>query len=428
MGRLEQPMMTFSLRIFGNTAPKPILPMLLLAALSVPGESLRLDDALALSVRHPDVVLQTFDVRSAEGDSLTAGLRPNPVLNLNGDAFSTASPYWDPQAKMFGASLAATLELGGKRRSRRRAADSALAAVRAQGQDTRTEAALAVGFAWLNAAQAKWALQTARQAEASLDSTAAVDQVRLHARIISEVEALRSRISARQAEQQREEAEIALAGALRDLNLALNTDTAVDVREQDGFAYTPPPLDSCLFLAHARRDDLATARAEAASAQADLAVQQSLAFPDVTVSADYSRQQDVPFYGFSLSLPLPLARNQGERFKARAQWRRAQVEAALALKKADAEVASSYAEYAERRRGLEEFGQALEESEKVRAAMEHTYRSGNTSILDFLDAQRNWYDVQQSFHDATADYERACLRLSAAIGAILTDHFSPTPR
>ena len=48
--------------------------------------------------------------------------------------------------------------------------------------------------------------------------------------------------------------------------------------------------------------------------------------------------------------------------------------------------------------------------------MEYAYRTGNTTILDFLDAQRTWFETRQAYDDAKINYERSSAMLAMAGG------------
>ena len=48
--------------------------------------------------------------------------------------------------------------------------------------------------------------------------------------------------------------------------------------------------------------------------------------------------------------------------------------------------------------------------------MEYSYRRGEASLVEFLDAQRALNDARQSYNDARADYARSLYAMDAIAG------------
>jgi cobalt-zinc-cadmium efflux system outer membrane protein len=48
--------------------------------------------------------------------------------------------------------------------------------------------------------------------------------------------------------------------------------------------------------------------------------------------------------------------------------------------------------------------------------MEYSYRRGEASFVDFLDAQRTFNDTMQNYNTARADYARSLYQLDSVAG------------
>lgn len=370
--------------------------------------------------KNTQVRQQQFAVSASVGDSLTAGLHPNPQLNLNGDALDIENnKVINAQTKTFGASLSLPLELGGKRARRIAAAKLSLDSNGIAVHETQRQSALSAAGAWLDALAAKLSLDLAIKAKLIADSTVHVNEFRFQKQDISATEVMRTKISASQYDLQLAEAQHQVISNERVLATLLNIDGSIDVSENDDWSYSPPPFDSALSFAQDHRSDARLARTAIASAEAAIALQKANAAPGMSVSGDYLMSQGVPFYGVSLDFELPLfSRNQGEIRKAFVQKQLAVFsDSALQIQLRN-ELRSAYNEYEVKKSKLDKSKLILDMSEQVLNTVEYAYRSGNTTILDLFDAQSTWYGAQQSYNDALIDFKRANVKLYIAVGNV----------
>ena len=56
------------------------------------------------------------------------------------------------------------------------------------------------------------------------------------------------------------------------------------------------------------------------------------------------------------------------------------------------------------------------QAQEVRNTMEYSYRRGEASLVEFLDAQRAFNDARQSYNDARADYARSLYLMDSISG------------
>ncbi len=382
-------------------------------------QMLTLRQALGIAMaKNPQVRTQQFAASASAGDSVTAGLRPNPQLSLNGDALDFENnQFINGQTKQYGASLAIPLELGGKRARRLASAKLSLDSNGIAVSETQRQVAIQAANAWLDALSARLAVDLAQKAKIIADSTVTVNAFRYDRRDISATELLRTRISARQFDLQLADAERQESAADRSLATVLNIADSVSVDEKDDIAWAPPPPDSALAYAVSHRTDAQLSRTAIAAADAGIALQKANAAPPVSISGDYLKSQGVPLYGISLDFELPVfSRNQGE-------LRKAQVQKDLAVFSDSAlriqlrnDLRTAFGEYEVKKASLEKSKSIIDMSEKVLATVEYSYRSGNTTILDLFDAQNTWYGARQAYNGALIDFRRAAVQLCLTIG------------
>src|SRR5262249_29155543 len=62
----------------------------------------------------------------------------------------------------------------------------------------------------------------------------------------------------------------------------------------------------------------------------------------------------------------------------------------------------------------------LQLAQQARDTVAYTYRAGAASLIEFLDAQRAFNEIMQSYNEAQASYRRAVIRLNIAIGKEVT--------
>jgi cobalt-zinc-cadmium efflux system outer membrane protein len=119
--------------------------------------------------------------------------------------------------------------------------------------------------------------------------------------------------------------------------------------------------------------------------------------------------------GFFLSAPLPVwNRNQGEIERAKREEVQLQARIRALRAQIESEVQTAYDQYLSAQKLVERIGtDMLAQARDVRGITEYSYRRGEASFLEFLDAQRAYNDTVQSYNDARADYARSLFLLES---------------
>ncbi len=373
-------------------------------------------DALA---RNLDIAAARYGVSVAEAKRITAALRPNPVLSANADHLDILGTGFDNTTNNggpseYGIRADFLLERGKKREARMElaAADKSVAALTFE--DVQRKLIFDVVNAFIDVQLAKETLALAKENLASLARVAEVNQARVATGDLAVVELNRSRVAAAQYQMAVRQAELQLAQAKNRLRLLVGEDSgALDVTGPIRREAGPADLASIREIALKQRPDLQGAKQLQARNQADLRLQIAQGKIDLTAGTEIRRQQSPSArsnsVGFFISAPLPIFnKNQGE--IARSEQEIAQAKALARSMEAHIlnEAAAAWEQYTSAGELLKEMeSDLLTRAKDVRAATEYSYRRGEASLIEFLDAQRAFNDTVQSYNAARADYARS---------------------
>jgi len=391
-----------------------------------PVVTLTVDEAVQEALDHNlTLMAERFNVSVAEAAVVTASLRPNPVVTFD---------MIRPDRVLTAAGLSATeqvartdvvFERGGKRERRVEAARLARSVAELQLLNTVRTLVLDVQQAFTDVQLAKLNLALARENLDAFESVVRINTDRVRAGDLSSVELSRSRLAALQFQNEVRQQETRLRVARNRLSTLIGRGPNGDLLDVAGeLRRDAARLELAPLVAEAleRRPDLQAARADQARSTADLRLQIANGKVDYTVSGEYHRQSSADLagnaYAVSFSAPLPIFnRNQGEIARASAQQR--QLDGRVRALEAEIanELASAYADYTTARDIVATIEQQmLAEARQVRATTEYSYRAGEASFLEFLDAVRAFNETMQSYNEARAAYARSLYALDALTG------------
>jgi cobalt-zinc-cadmium efflux system outer membrane protein len=161
-------------------------------------------------------------------------------------------------------------------------------------------------------------------------------------------------------------------------------------------------------------------------AQADVLVEDRKAYPSVITTFGYTRQYQLHTIGFpdadswsaALTMPLPIFdRNQGNRMGARSSATQSQFELEAGELELWSEVESILAELAAARDNASAVSeQELRLAVQVLESIRQAYAIGGRTLLDLLDAQRNYRETYRAFATTRANYWRARIKYQSTIG------------
>jgi cobalt-zinc-cadmium efflux system outer membrane protein len=116
---------------------------------------------------------------------------------------------------------------------------------------------------------------------------------------------------------------------------------------------------------------------------------------------------------------VPLfARNQGEIgkskvFKQQNELNLQRTELALRT-----EVDRAYKTFRQYRTNLAKYEILMKQSDQVLATVKYAYLRGATTLIDFLEAQRAWFESRQSFFETQYNYRKSYIELLFVTGTL----------
>jgi cobalt-zinc-cadmium efflux system outer membrane protein len=398
------------------------------------GQTLTLDQVLeeALS-RNLRLLAERFNISVGEARILQARLRPNPVLSVGGNYLDVLGSGFNPARSAagpteFNARVDYLIERGRKRQERVAVAEAARDVSQAELLNTIRTLVLDVQNGFTEVLLAKENLELARASLEAFNRIVAVNRTRVDSGDLAKVELVRSEVAALQFRNQVRQSELRLRVAKNRLQtlmgrraFAADFDVAGDLRRDRLLLQQPEILAAAL----AARPDLDALRREQARSLAEIRLQLAQGKMDYTLGASYNRQFNVgtgqrgDSVGVFFSVPLPVYnRNQGEIERARRE--QAQIEARIRSLEQEiaAEVANAYEQYATAKTLLESIeADMLEQARRVREVTEFSYRRGEATFVELLDAQRAFNETMQGLNEARAEYARSLFLIDSIRGA-----------
>ncbi len=386
---------------------------------------------------HPTVAAGMQAICEANGDYLQSTLLPNPSLFTDAQLMPLTRPFTvtrqggPPQAD---AILTYPIDwfVFGKRTAKMQAASAGVHVTQAEFEELIRERIVLASDAFYTTAEAIALLKLAEDNAADLEKLGEIAQKGVEEGGRAPVELSRVKLDVLAARQQQRTAYAAALSAAAELRNVTGQSAAgswiqpvVDLEAPlRGGAMN---IEQAVMTAEQRRPDLNALRWKINEAGAKVCVEETAARPTLEPALGYTRQFQEDAIGFpdanswsaSLTMSVPIFdRNQGSIARAtatqqRLAWEyqalrlsvRAEVEQAIADLDAAYENASTVAE------------EQLRLADSVQSSIARAYAAGERSLVDVLDAQRNYRETRRLFITSRATYWRALYRYFAAIGS-----------
>jgi len=368
---------------------------------------------------------ERLNIPVAEARIVTARLRPNPVLSLEGDRVERRLLDTGGDVQQYALRTDFVFERGGKRERRIDVAeDGRRVAVLNLLNSIRT-LVLEVQSTCVDVLLAKENLALQQENLKAFEALVEINRARVRAGDLAAVELRRSELAQLQFSNAVLQAESRLRTAKNRLQLLLGRAAPSDAFDLTGDLRrvgAPPNIDEITRFALERRPDLESLRRDEARSLADIRLQLAQRKVDYTVGSEYRREQTNLLAGNSLhvffSAPIPIFnRNQGEIERVRRE--RDQIVARIQSLEATIrnEVRTAHQQYETARSLLARIeADMLAQARDVRGTTEYSYRRGEASFVELLDAQRAYNDTMQSYNEARAEYARSLYTIDSISG------------
>jgi cobalt-zinc-cadmium efflux system outer membrane protein len=371
---------------------------------------------------------EKFKVGIAEADALSARVFPDPELSFG------AGDHGQRRMKMgyeISSGLSYTLEMGGKRRARIDLANKEAELAQLLLDDYLRNLRADATAAYLNAVKEKALLRLKMNSYDMMKKLSNSDSIRLKLGAIPGVDARQSRLEAASQLNEVFQQEADWKAALANLNMWSGS------KQQDIF-YEPGidlkklerifNLQELILNAQNRRTDLLAAlkstevskwalKLAKASRTLDLGLSLGVASNSVVANAVAPTPSSTNVtIGFSIPLKFS-NQNPGALKAARYGVLQNEVLYQQTELQIQTEVTKAYYNYLASRKQVAQFSEGmLSDAQKVLDGKVYSYKRGETSLLEVLNAQRTFNEVQQSYVETWNGCGNALLELERAAG------------
>lgn len=379
---------------------------------------------------NPTLLAGKVTIDESRADEITAYLRPNPdfTLSTDGTQIVPFAGVWRPFAgTLVSPSVSYLHEREHKRELRLASAEKATAIAVSAQADLERNLMFNLRDAFVRVLLAKAVLGVAKENLDYYDKEIAINRNRLDAGAIAKVDFQRVELQRVQFESDLQTAQVDLRTAKIDLLALLREPTAVDqfdVTEEFDYSEPVTTLEELRKVAIDTRPDLKEAEESVDKARTDHQLAIANGSTDPTFSAwwthngSFANPQAYNTIGASVSIPLRIFdRNQGDKLHTLLDIGRNRQLRDAATITALHDVDSAYATLENTLQLLRPYkSKYLEEAQEVRSTVSFAYEHGAASLLDFLDAQKEYRDTRLNYLNLVGGYFSAANQVNFAVG------------
>jgi outer membrane protein, heavy metal efflux system len=386
-----------------------------------------LDDAIQLALKHNHNLLAAqTTIPQDEALETQANLRPNPSIFADWEYLPLFTPsswtgsYLENETEA-DLGLAYLFERGKKRQHRLQAAKDVTAQARSLVADNQRTLTFNVASQFFNVQLAESTLELATKDVESFRKTVDISEFQWKSGGMSEGDFLMIKLQLLQYESDYQAAILAKDQGLDDLRNMLGYDSVpADYDVAGPFDYQPvsAKLEDLQMKALQSRPDLRAAQQGVTASTSQWELQKADGKVDVTGQVNYSHVNSINTATVYVSVPLPIFnRNQGNIAQARYAITQTQEQERATSDQVMTDVHDAYA-------GLKEndaivllyVSGYLDAAVKDREIEQFAYQHGGASLLDWLNAERNYRGVELAYRQALAAYLTALEQLREAVG------------
>ncbi|MBV8253367.1 MAG: TolC family protein [Chitinophaga sp.] len=329
------------------------------------------------------------------------------------------------------AGIGTTLELGGKRSARiglaRSEAETTKALLADYYRNLRADATLA----YFNAVLQYNLMHVQLDSYHSMKKIADADAIRFKAGAITEVDARQSKLEAGSMLNDYYAVEASWKTALVGLNNQLGSSRADTLPMPENLPYKLDrvfPLPDLISNAQVNRADAVAAMNAKKSAEKNLQLVKANRKIDLGINAGITGNGEstneiapTPAYksvNAGIAIPLKFSNHyKGELKAARYGIQQAATQEEQVKLQISTEVTQAYFNYINTHKQVKQFQEGLlTEAQQILDGKIYSYKRGDTPLLDVLNAQRTYNDLQQNYHQALFAYASALVELERSAG------------
>jgi cobalt-zinc-cadmium efflux system outer membrane protein len=366
-----------------------------------------------------------LNIDESKANEITAYLRPNPGLTLAGDQIDPFNAGPDHGAFAYFLPLASFSylhEREHKRELRLESAQKTTDIATSTQADLERTLLFNLRNAFVQILQAKAVYGVAKENLAYYDKVLNVSTEQFKAGDISQIDLDRLELQRVQYESDLQNAIVTLRTSKIQLLTLLDERTPVDQFDVFGlFDFTEQlsSLEAVRKLALDTRPDLKAAMSAVGKAKADHKLAMADGSTDPTFGLDVGRNPPIDLYfGVSVNIPLRIFdRNQGEKRRTELDVDRNQRLLEASQLQVFSDVDSAYTAVDGTLALLRPYrAKYLQQAVRVRDTITFAFQHGGASLLDFLNAETDYRNVELSYENLIGSYLTAASQLNLAVG------------
>lgn len=376
---------------------------------------------------NPGIRAESYNIELASGSVMTARLHTNPILN-NQTLLLTDSKYYpagtelsNPVNRQVWWQLTKPFVPVQQRRNRIDLAVQNVEISKGSFSESIRNFSLTVAQQWLTVYAIQARLELLDEAYQNIDSLVKINQTRLKNQVITQTDLIRTRLLQEQYRLQIVSLQKEFRTEQQQLKFLLATPDSIGVDTESAVELIPIPAnpDSVMALAFQARPDLAIAQHAIQAAEINQKYQKSLVLPQPELGVIWNPQNTIPYVGFFGTIRIPLFdRNQGEIEKSKYYFLQATEGLRNTRFRLTTEVRAALQAYETDRANLSKYEDMMNQADQVLESVRYAYLKGGTNIIDFLDAQRSWFDTRQFVVNARNSYYQSYIQVLYVTGLI----------
>ncbi|MCC3216077.1 TolC family protein [Chryseobacterium sp. X308] len=369
---------------------------------------------------------QKYNVSMSEAAIQTANMFPDPELEME----TTNNGVRQSMGYVYGASLGWTLELGGKRKARVNLARNQSELSKIQLQDFFRNLRADASLGYIEALKSKALLEVQQDSYQNMQQLAKSDSIRYKLGTITWVTSKQSKLEAASLLNEVYQAESAEQQALTGLSVFMGDGkiTGRDVAGDFNAFNRDFNVDDLILQALNERADLLAAKQNKEVAKSQISLEKANRIIDLGISAGAERHTEatnemapsptVNAVKMGISIPLKFSNRRNAGLKiAEMAHSQAEVEYKQIEQEIKAEVMQAFQQYTATQKQLRQFHNGmLSEAKSILEGIIYSYKRGESSILEVLNAQRTYNSVRKDYYEALADNAAALIELERKAG------------
>jgi cobalt-zinc-cadmium efflux system outer membrane protein len=373
---------------------------------------------------NPYLIARKFEIDKARSDIITASLYPNPLFN---NQTLVKLKYKEPGGPLNAVNrqdwhqLTQSFPVAGQRESAIELARRNLEFTQNNHLEFERNLLFLVMSKWIDAWFFREKFKTLEKGKNFLDELVKVNLLRYKNQVITKTELERTRILAEQYAIEMNNQEQYALNSEQSLKFLYGIESNIELEDRNFFKEISIKDDVNEFIKYARdyRADILTANSARDVSQANLHLQEANAYPRPEAGFIYNPQNGDNYFGTYVTIPIPINnRNQGNIQKARVDLEQSDKEITATVGSIETEVINVYREYKLYKSNFNKYKEIVKESDDIRHTVQYSYLKGGTTVVDYLEAQRNWLQTQIASLENQSQYRRGYLQLLFVTGLI----------